>query len=257
MTQALYGKRIRQPIGGDFGFSGRLVEWFTQADVWETDVARFGVDIWMTTVAICEGFSICEAPLGAKVHDAKDPAASLGPMFRQVVGTLFSLMGRYQHIWQRVRSSESVPLVGEATTGAPPPVEVDLDRLIAKYQSSFRHFHSLWREVVEPQQFAVLERLATADAAAFDMEPRDWARIVYDFAYTFHKWSRDKYKLVELMTPVYYARTAAFVRTSRDMTLQQADDEVQRQADVFEAEKPYLLRRMTAWEDLPPDTVMT
>ena len=24
LTRALYGKRIRQPIGGDFGFSGRL-----------------------------------------------------------------------------------------------------------------------------------------------------------------------------------------------------------------------------------------
>ena len=49
LTRALYGKRIRQPIGGDFGFSGRLAEHYLDQHVWESDVARFGVDSWMTT----------------------------------------------------------------------------------------------------------------------------------------------------------------------------------------------------------------
>jgi glycosyltransferase involved in cell wall biosynthesis len=43
VTRALYGKRIRQPIGGDFGFSGRLVSDLLRYDVWQTDVARFGI----------------------------------------------------------------------------------------------------------------------------------------------------------------------------------------------------------------------
>ena len=45
VTRALYGKHIRQPIGGDFGFSGRLAEFYLTKDVWESDVARFGIDI--------------------------------------------------------------------------------------------------------------------------------------------------------------------------------------------------------------------
>ena len=47
----------------------------------------------MTHSAINEGFAVCQARLGAKIHDAKDPASDLGPMFRQVVGTLFTLAG--------------------------------------------------------------------------------------------------------------------------------------------------------------------
>ena len=39
----------------------------------------------MTHSAINEGFAVCQARLGAKIHDAKDPASDLGPMFRQVV----------------------------------------------------------------------------------------------------------------------------------------------------------------------------
>src|SRR5436309_3253179 len=73
ITAALYGGRLRQPIGGDFGFSGRLAGHWAAKHVWHTEVARFGVDIWMTTVALCEGFNVCQAFLGAKLHDPKDP----------------------------------------------------------------------------------------------------------------------------------------------------------------------------------------
>jgi glycosyltransferase involved in cell wall biosynthesis len=89
LTRALYGKRVRQPIGGDFGFSGRLAAFYLEKDVWETDVARFGIDIWMTTTAIAGGFTIAQAFLGAKIHDAKDPGADLSAMLFQVVGATF------------------------------------------------------------------------------------------------------------------------------------------------------------------------
>ena len=58
LTRALYGKRVRQPIGGDFGFSGRLAAFYLTKEVWESDVARFGIDIWMTTLAIAEGYQV-------------------------------------------------------------------------------------------------------------------------------------------------------------------------------------------------------
>jgi glycosyltransferase involved in cell wall biosynthesis len=66
LTRALYGKRVRQPIGGEFGFSRNLARAFLTKSVWETDVARFGIDIWMTTTAIAEGFPVCQAYLGRR-----------------------------------------------------------------------------------------------------------------------------------------------------------------------------------------------
>jgi glucosylglycerate synthase len=93
LTTALYGVRVRQPIGGEFAFSGDLAASLASQDLWDTDVARFGIDVWMTTTAVVEGHRICQAILGAKLHDPKDPGADLAPMFRQVVGTLFDLAG--------------------------------------------------------------------------------------------------------------------------------------------------------------------
>jgi len=34
LTRALYGKRIRQPIGGDFAFSSEVGRFFAEQDVW-------------------------------------------------------------------------------------------------------------------------------------------------------------------------------------------------------------------------------
>ena len=96
MTRALYGKRIRQPIGGDFGFSGGLADRFLEYDRWDGPVARYGIDIFMTTTALAEGMKPCQAFLGAKLHDPKDPGADLQPMMIEVVSTLFELMERYE-----------------------------------------------------------------------------------------------------------------------------------------------------------------
>ena len=65
LTWALYGHRIRQPIGGDFGVSGDLVRHYLELDDW-TDISRFGIDIWMTTSAITGGFAVRQTRLGAR-----------------------------------------------------------------------------------------------------------------------------------------------------------------------------------------------
>src|SRR5882757_9102712 len=44
LTRALYGNRIRQSIGGDFGVSGDLVRHFLELDDWTDDISKFGID---------------------------------------------------------------------------------------------------------------------------------------------------------------------------------------------------------------------
>ena len=55
LTRALYGKRIRQPIGGDFAFSGKLAKHWLKTP-WTVNANLFGIDIFMTTKAILGGF---------------------------------------------------------------------------------------------------------------------------------------------------------------------------------------------------------
>src|SRR4030067_3332819 len=151
LTRALYGKRVRQPIGGDFGFSGELAKFYLTKEVWESDVARFGIDTWMTTQAIAEGYKICQSYLGAKIHDAKDPGTDLGPMFTQVVSSLYWLMGEYEPLWKRVKESQPVPIFGFHYEVGLEPVSVNVERMIGNFRLGVKDFVEIWMRALNTE----------------------------------------------------------------------------------------------------------
>ncbi|MCS7234969.1 MAG: glycosyltransferase [Armatimonadota bacterium] len=246
MTRALYGARVRQPIGGEFGLAASLVARLLGKPVWESDVARFGVDVWMTTTALCEGFRVVQAHLGAKVHDAKDPAASLGPMFQQVVGTLFSLLAVYPSRWRPVRGSRPVPEVGQPVDAQPEPVPVTVPALVERFRQGLRVHGELWSRVVSADVRQQLQR-ATEAGPAGELTDRWWARAVYDFAVAFHRDDLDPDAVLASLVPLYFGRVAAFVEETQAMDGHAAELVVERQAEVFEQEKP---RLVAAWDRL-------
>jgi hypothetical protein len=244
MTRALYGFDVRQPIGGDFGFSGQLAKTYAAQHVWETDVARFGIDIWMTTTALNEGFKVAQTYLGAKIHDAKDPAAHLGPMFRQVVGSLFMLMKPLADRWQAVDKVEDVPLLGEPLTAEPEPVDVTLGALIDKFQAGFKENADLWRQVMRESNFDAVAELACLSHEAYGFPTELWVHVVFDFAVAYnHGVEATPDEVVESMTGIYYGRTAGLVKTTSDMTTAQAEEIIRAQAETFMRLKSYLMNR--------------
>jgi glucosylglycerate synthase len=246
LTRALYGKRIRQPIGGDFALSRDLARFYAEQDVWETDVARYGIDIWMTTNAITQNFRICQSHLGVKIHDAKDPGQHLGPMFRQVLWTIFSLMERHESYWKGVRGSEAVELFGYQGYVEPEHVNVDAEAMIEHFKIGYQQFSSLWREIFCHDCFEEIVRCAEMEPKSFRLPTDAWVRILYELAATFHQWRVNRNKLIDLVTPLYYARVASFVRQSWEMSSAEAEELVEEQALKFEDHKDYLVK---VWDD--------
>jgi hypothetical protein len=242
LTRALYGKRIRQPIGGDFAISRDVAKFYSEQDVWLTDVARFGIDIWMTTSAITQGFRICQSNLGVKIHDVKDPGQHLGPMFRQVLSALFSLMERYESYWKSVKGSETLETFGFEGAPEPEPVKVNLDLLIELFKTGYQQLSPLWRDIFDEDSFKQISQTACMDAKGFHLPTESWVKILYELAATYRLWTVNRNKLVDMMTPLYYARVASFVRQSRDMSSREAEDLVEEQALRFEEQKEYLIK---------------
>ena len=246
LTRALYGKRIRQPIGGDFAISRDVAKFYTEQDVWDTDVARFGIDIWMTTSAITQDFRICQANLGVKIHDAKDPGSHLGPMFRQVLSALFTMMERNETFWKRVKGSEPVETFGFKGYVEPEPVNVNVDTLIDLFKSGFQQFSPLWRDIFSNDGYGQIKRLAESESDRFFLPTEAWVQILYELAATFHLWSVNRGKLLDLVTPLYFARVASFVRQSLEMSSEEAETLVEEQAVKFEEQKDYLIK---VWDE--------
>ncbi len=242
LTRALFGCRIRQPIGGDFGVSLRLARHcLDEDDVWETDIARFGIDIWLTTTAIVAGFAICQAPLGVKVHGEKDPAADLGPMYRQVVGTMFRIMETTEHFWKNVQGSRDIPTIGEYPREEPAPFDINLDELVEYFQTGYFNFNGVWRQILEEKDMAAYEGLVKSSPTDFFLPIETWVRTVYCYASAFHATPRQRMKVLNTMIPLYYARVASLVNELKDKDGRVAEALFQEQAGVFEDMKPYLL----------------
>jgi glycosyltransferase involved in cell wall biosynthesis len=243
LTRALYGKRVRQPIGGDFGFSGKLAEFYLTKNVWETDVARFGIDIWMTTIAIAEGFKACQSYLGAKIHDAKDPGSDLGPMFTQVVSSVFSLMREYQTFWKEVNESQPVPTFGFHYEVGVEPMSVDVGRMIGHFRLGVKDLMEIWRKVLSPETAQWLESIGRLSDEAFTFPQDLWVRIIYDFAVVYHKGTVHREHLLKSMIPLYLGRVASFVKENQKSSAGEVEENIESLCQVFEEMKPYLVER--------------
>jgi hypothetical protein len=274
LTRALYGMRIRQPIGGDFGVSGDLVRHYLSEGHWTPEVSRFGIDIWMTTLALCGGFAVCQARLGAKVHDPKDPGADLGPMFRQVVTTILRLAVANPDRWRQAKGSHDVPAYGFERLIDPPPLEINILRLLTEFQAASLTLGATWAEMLSPETTAGVMGLAeeagvvadtvraavnlqpgaappttaamAAAASAFAFPDALWARVIYDLIITAREQPDRLEAFVTSLVPVYFGRVASAVIENREFTTDRAEESVERQAREFERLKPYLVER---WGD--------
>jgi glycosyltransferase involved in cell wall biosynthesis len=243
LTRALYGKRVRQPIGGDFGFSGELAKFYLSKEVWETDVARFGIDIWMTTLAITGGYHVCQSYMGAKLHDAKDPGSDLGPMFTQVVSSVYGLMEEYHRLWKGVKGSEPVPVFGFRYEVGLEPIHVNVERMIRNFRLGVKDLMEIWRKLLPSETALWLGSISRLSDEAFSFPQDLWVRIIYDFAVTYHRGSIHRDHLLKSMIPLYLGRVASFVKEDIDSSASEVEEKIESLCKVFEEMKPYLMER--------------
>ncbi len=250
LSRALYGQCIRQPIGGDFGFSGGLAEHYLDKHVWESDVARFGIDIWMTTEAIASGARVCQSFLGAKIHNPKDPAADLSAMLVQVMGAVFALMEEHHAAWAAVKGSSPVKLFGFQYDVGVEPVHVNVDRMISSFRQGLADLEPIWRQMLAPDTVDRLLPLSDCPVQDFRIPDELWALLVYDAAVSYHHQVMPRENLLKAFTPLYLGRTATFVLETQGLTSSEAESRTEALCQAFEERKPYLVERWEAEHEL-------
>jgi len=246
LTRALYGRRVRQPIGGDFGFSGDLARVYLESGIWDESVANFGIDIWMTTLALNQGAQICQSFMGRpKIHRAKDPAASLGPMFRQVVGTIFCLMSDFEGYWSRIKYSKPTSIYGFGLgeVEMPPKVDVDSDKLFQNFLEGFERYGEVWERIFSRDVHKKLLEIEGMKKGVFTFPTDLWARILYDTAVSHRDKVMDSDQMLDSLIPLYFGRTFSFVKKTKRMSTRQAEEAIEEDCMTFEMTKPYFLKK--------------
>jgi hypothetical protein len=157
-------------------------------------------------------------------------------------------MERFENYWKAVKGSEPVEIFGPRNSIEPEPVSVDLEGLVEKFKVGYQHFSSLWKEIFCADCFSAIQSASELGVRDFNLPTEIWIQILYELAATFHAWSRNRFKIIELVTPLYYARVASFVRDTWEMNSEAAEKLVEEQALLFETQKDYLLR---VWDEKP------
>lgn len=245
LTRCLYGQRLRQPIGGDFGMSNALLCRYLERDDWETDVARFGIDIWMTTIAVAEGFRVCQSFLGAKLHDAKDPGSDLSAMLQQVVGSVFALMQEYDTVWRERKGSTDAALFGFRYDVGLDPIQVNVERMLTQFRKGGEDLGEIWGLALRRETLREVVALTRygGPTAEFRLGDELWVRMIYEFACAARENRMERGHLLRSITPLYLGRVASFVVETAEMGAPEVEQRIERLCRTFEELKPYLIER--------------
>ena len=235
-TFGLFCQNIRQPIGGDFSFSARLADFWLKKGDWKGNVAKFGIDIFMTSNAVLNGFEVKQVFLGSKVHDAKDPSGNLKPMFEQVVGTLFGIVTSEREKWAGLNEVRQVEVLGKDKFVEPQELSVSADKMLENFRKGKEEQAENWKDVLSENVFA---EVSSADKETIGSDL--WSKIVFDCIASF-KGNEDK--VIDALIPLWLGRNYSFVQETREMGNEEAEKKIIEQGKLFFSNRNYLTGKL-------------
>jgi hypothetical protein len=243
LVRALWGRQLARPMAEEFACSGEAAATFLEADAWETDLTRQGLEFWLPVAAIQAGLVVSQAPVGQRLVPAESRPSPLGTTVGRVAGALFLLAEQTEGQWMEIRGSDAVPASGPE----PPPREgggpVDPGRLLAGFRQGVRDLLEIWVRILAPETLADVLALGEADPEEFRFSDRLWARVVYDFLLAWRFRVAHRGHVAQSLAPLYLGRTASLVLETRGKPPTAVAAVGERLARRFEDEKAYLVDR--------------
>ena len=244
---ALYGEQLQNPMGPDFGLSGKLLRQVLGQD----SARRSGIErnalASIASAAACGGFQVCESHLGVRTQRPTD-SGNLSSLLAEVLGAAFLEMeGRAAH-WQSIRGSKTLPEFGLPEAPSPDPGAVDVHSMIESFQLGTQNLQDVWGLVLPPTTLLELRRLSKLPEDQFRLPDHLWVRIVYDFAlgHRLRKINRDH--LLRSITPLYLGWIASYALEMQTAGLAEVDSRIERLSQAYQDNKSYLVSRWR-WPD--------
>jgi hypothetical protein len=247
LMRALYGKRLQNPLGPDFGISAKLLQSILEDEAGARNSSYGPPPASVVSSALRANLQICEAQVGERQIPPFD-WMNLSSLLAQILGPVFSDMERNAVLWQRVRGSQAVPAFGRVEVAPQEGGPVDAGRLIDSFHLGAGNLEDIWSLVLPPTVLLEIRKLARMPPAQFRMSDDVWVSIVYDFALAHRVRNINRDHLLRSFTPLYLGWIAGYALEMQTATPLEAEARLDRLAQAFEAGKPYLVSRWR-WPD--------
>lgn len=242
LMRALYGKRIRYPMGPDFGASSVLFQHLVDGAKGRPRTLPS-----LAAEAITNGMAVGQSHLGARVYATPD-LTNLSSLLAQLLGPFFLDIERYAAHWQKARGSQPVPEFGVPGSAPEPESAPDVSRLIESFQLGTQNLQEVWGVILPPSTLVELRRLARHGATGYRMPDVTWARVVYDFALAHRMRAISRDQMLRALTPIYLGWVASYALEVEHASPEQAEDRVEKLCLAYEETKAYFVSRWR-WPD--------
>jgi hypothetical protein len=241
VSRALYGKRVRQPIGGNFGLSGSLAGHLLGSGIASAHHTGYGADMWMTTTAVARNFKVCEIFLGERTYGEKRDAEDLSQTIFHALGATFDLMEKYAQEWRRIKGSEAVPCLTPEAPRYDDAAHADIDRMIERFRLGVKELVGYWKGFLSREAIHFLQKSAALKRENFFFDDEIWAEIIFSFALAYHNRIHTLEHILKSLTPVYLGMTAAFITETLDLDAMECEKKTEELCQAFEEKKFFLL----------------
>jgi len=167
-------------------------------------------------------------------------------MFRQVTGTMFKCIEKYEAFWKKIHGVSDTEKFGEDIWDSiPKAVEVSLPNTIRAFKANYENYAPTFRSLLSKDIVSKFEQLKSLETSNVDFPSEVWANTVYTFIAAFHRENDDRASLLLLdaLRILWIGRVAAFIKDTWNLERDQAEEKVLEEAKVFTSLKPTLVDR--------------
>lgn len=231
LTYAIFGVKIQQPIGGEFGLNKRLYKYLLRQPV-DGIVLGFGIDIFMTYHAIGGGFKICEVYLGKKKHKPGFP--TLMDKFLEFAQSAIAVSRVYIDKLDKAKSVKEYKAIQIFKTRRRPDKKLILSQLnqfSRKFKNDISEYYNyIGKELTDKIDYVMNTKRVPILSA--DM----WVEVLTRFLqFCYSKDFKTKLlpKICGLIAPIFYWRAISFWEEMKELDPKEIDREIRKQGKLL------------------------
>lgn len=237
LLAGIFGVSVRQPIGGDFGFSKKFIDDLSASPL-PAYACGFGIDIFITTQAIINNHNICSVGLGQKIHNDRS-YENLIPMLNQVVDSLFqqilNFMGNNFESLKNPSTELKFPKLfdhdisqfSDESEFYPDTTYID-EYLNIEFEKNLY----LYREIFPKKVFSeITPKINNSQELRIDSSL--WCEIIFAFLKNYISQPKLRSQIINGITPLFFYRIKTYINDTKNLTMPEVESYLSNQTDLF------------------------
>lgn len=246
VIRAVYGVKVREPVGGELGFSGRLACQYLEQDVWHEEFVRAHSEIWMVTQAIADGYKLCQSFLGPKIHASDHSIQNIVATIQEALGTLFRCMETQEGYWlPRTEAPQQTPVFGFEYSSGFEPRRFNRKRLHTMFQNGVNQLTPILESILSTETLGQIQGISQQTEMPFHFPDELWVKTIYEFAASYHHSVMNREHLLQALTPIYRGRISSVVLVNHRADTEQIEKRRELLCEEYERQRPYLVEKWT------------